>query len=431
MLFLLKQKSIMQKIFNKYINLGIDDDLSMNEVTQVRMVNFGSLFVTFAGIAFFLESLKIGNTILSIALISSPIYFTLVPTLNYFKKRVAARNVMFFGLCSVITCYSLIDNPSSFTINYFFGIAMLSFIVYNRPVNRILGLLLCVFLYFSVGYIRPFIQNQLPYNAAIYIMDVATLFIGILLCLNYFQRITKNQLDIILKQKLELEKINVNKNKLISILTHDIRNPINNLNQVLKLDENKNLTNEELNFLLNNIRTEFVTQFESIESLLKWAQNQLTEINTKVERVEVDQLIMNLIKELNFAINQKKIKLSLSICGEDSINVDKTHLLIIMRNLLNNAIKFTHEKGHINIVTSRENEKYNIDIIDDGIGFPNGSLNDFMELNISTQQTGTLSEKGNGLGLIICKELASKNNATLLYKNNELRGSVVRIEITL
>lgn len=420
----------MQKIFNKYINLGISDDLSMNDVTQIRMVNFGSLFVTFAGLAFFLESLKIGNNILSIALISSPIFFTLVPILNSYKKRIAARNVLFFGLCSEVCSYSLIDNPSSFTINYFFGIAMISFVVYNKPLNRILGLLLCVFLYFSVGYIRPYIQNQLPFNSTIYIMDVMTLFIGILLCLTYFQRITQNQLDIILKQKLELEKINVNKNKLISIITHDIRNPINNLNQVLKLDENKNLSNEELNFVLNSIRKEFVTQFESIEALLKWAQNQLTEINAKVERVEVDQLIMNLIKELNFAINQKKIKLSLSICGEDSINIDKTHLLIIMRNLLNNAIKFTNENGHINIATSRENNTYNIDIIDDGIGFSNGNINEFTELNLSTQQIGTFSEKGNGLGLIICKELASKNNAILLYKNNINTGSIVRIQIS-
>lgn len=419
----------MQNYFNKYIQLGISDELNINEVTQVRMVNFGSLFVMFAGVAFFLESLKIGNTTLSLALICAPIFFTLVPLLHSIHRRVAARNVLYFGLCAIISAYSLIDNPSSFTINYFFGIAMMSFVVYNKPFNRFLGLLLCTALYFSIGYIRPLVQNQLPYNEIIYVMDVLTLFTGILLCLNYFQRITKNQLDVIINQKLELEKINVNKNKLISIITHDIRNPINNLNQVLKLDENKNLSPEELNFILDNIRKEFVIQFDSIEYLLKWAQNQLTEINAKLEQVEVDQLIMNLIKELNFSITKKNIKLGITICGEDSISIDKTHLLIILRNLLNNAIKFTKENGSINIVTSRETNKYNIDIVDDGIGFPNGVSNEFHELEVSTQQTGTFSEKGNGLGLIICNELASKNNAKLLYKNNENAGSIVRLEI--
>ncbi len=419
----------MQKYFNKYINLGICNELSINEITQVRMVNFGSLFVTFAGIAFFLESLKIGNTTLSLALICAPVFFTLVPLLHSIHRRVAARNVLFFGLCAEISAYSLIDNPSSFTVNYFFGIAMISFVVYNKPLNRILGLLLSLFLFFSIGFIRPYFQNQLPYNEVIYIMDVITLFTGILLCLNYFQRITKNQLDVIINQKLELEKINVNKNKLISIITHDIRNPINNLNQILKLDESKNLSNEELNYILDNIRKEFVTQFESIEYLLKWAQNQLTEINAKIERVEVDQLIMNLIKELNYSITKKNIHLSISTCGEDTISIDKTHLLIILRNLLNNSIKFTNENGSINIITSREQNKYNIDIEDNGIGFPNGVNDEFTVLEVSTQQIGTFSEKGNGLGLIICNELASKNNSKLLYKNNKNDGSVVRIEI--
>jgi two-component system sensor histidine kinase/response regulator len=419
----------MRKYFNKYVNVGITDDLSLNESTQVRMVNFGTLFVTFAGISFFIESLNIGNAALSAALIIFPVFFLLVPLMHSINKRVAARNILFFGLCFEILVFSLIDNPSSFSINYFFGIAMLSFVVYNKPMNRILGLVLCIFLYFSIDFIRPYFQHQLPFNRNIYVMDVLTLFIGILLCLNYFQRITKNQLDIIINQKIELEKINVNKNKLISIITHDIRNPINNLNQVLKLDEHKNLSTEELNYILDNIRKEFIVQFESIENLLKWSQNQLTEINAKFERVEVDQLIMNLIKELNYSITQKNIQLGIRISGVDSINIDKTHLIIILRNILNNSIKFTKEFGTIDIITSREDKKYFIDIVDNGIGFPNGISNVFAEVEISTQQIGTSSEKGNGLGLIICKELASKNNAQLLYKNNEYGGSTLRLQI--
>lgn len=419
----------MQKYFNKYVNLGITEELSLNESTQVRMVNFGTLFVTLASILFFIESLNIGNATLSLALVLFPVFFLLVPLMHSINKRVAARNILFLGLSVEIVAFSLIDNPSSFSINYFFGIAMLSFVVYNKPMNRILGLILCVVLYFSIDYLRPYFQHQLPFNRVIYVMDVLTLFIGILLCLYYFQRITKNQLDIIINQKIELEKINVNKNKLISIITHDIRNPINNLNEVLKMDEHKNLSNEELNYVLANIRKEFITQFESIENLLKWSQNQLTEINTKIERVEVDQLIMNLIKELNYSITHKNIQLGLSICGEDSINIDKTHLIIILRNVLNNSIKFTKEFGSITIYTHRSNHKYIIDIEDNGIGFPSGVSSSFSEIDISVQQLGTSSEKGNGLGLIICKELAGKNNAKMLYRNNEPTGSTVRLEI--
>lgn len=421
----------MQKFWNKLLTLGVSPDLNHIELNQVKIVNFGALFVTIAGIAFFLESLQIGSPLLSIALIVSPVFYTLVFVSNYYKKRKLARNLLFFGLCIEISAYSLLDNPSSFTLNYFFGIAMISFVLYNKTINRVLGLVLCVILYFTLDFIQPHVQAQLPFDPIIYVLDVLTMFTGILVIIYYFLKINEEYQQIILNQKIELEKINVNKTKLISIITHDIRNPINSLNLVLELQKDRELNNQEMNDLLNKIRKEFVNQFESIDNLLKWSQNQLSEINVNYELVDVDQIIVGIIKELNYNINQKEINLGISICGNDKIKCDKTHLGIIFKNILFNAIKFTKNKGHIYITTSYEYHKYFIDIEDDGIGFENYPNHDFKEFAGSSQQIGTNEEIGNGLGLIISKELAEKNNARILVKNNSNGGSTIRIEFNI
>ncbi len=421
----------MQKFWNKLLNLGASSELNHIELNQVKIVNFGALFVTIAGIAFFIESLQIGNSLLSFALIISPIFYTLVFVSNYYKKRKLARNLLFFGLCIEISAYSLLDNPSSFTLNYFFGIAMISFVLYNKTINRVLGLVLCVILYFGLDYLQPHIQSQLPFDPIIYVLDVLTMFTGILVIIHYFLKINTEYQQIILEQKIELEKINVNKTKLISIITHDIRNPINSLNLVLELQKDRELNNQELNDLLNKIRKEFINQFESIDNLLKWSQNQLSEINVNYELVDVDQLIVNTIKELNYNINQKEINLGISICGSDKTKCDKTHLGIIFKNILFNAIKFTKNKGHIYITTTNEFNKYRIDIEDDGIGFEDYQTNEFEEYKGTSQQIGTNDEIGNGLGLIISKELAEKNNAKILIKNNSGGGSTIRIEFNI
>lgn len=420
----------MLKNWSKLLSVGITENLPEVEKNQIRMVNFGSLFVIIAGIVFFFSSLKVGDLTLSVALISSPFFFSIVLISNYYGQTKLARNLLFFGMCLEIGLYSLLDNPSSFTLNYFFGVAMLSFIIYNKTVNKILGLLLCVFLYFLFGIIQPYFQSVLPFDPLIYIFDVITLFSGILFCTYYFIKINNDYNSIIIEQKLELERININKTKLLSILTHDIRNPINSLNQLLDLQKDKILTPAELNFLFDKLRKEFVSQFQSIENLLQWSKNQLSDINIKIEKTEVDQIIVNLIKELNYNISNKDINLGMSICGKDTINIDKTHLTIILRNLLNNAIKFTRNNGHIYISTIVYQNKYRIEITDDGIGFE-GYSNEFQEFTNFVPQQGTNYEKGNGLGLIISKELAEKNNGKIFIKNSNENGVVVRLEFIL
>ncbi len=420
----------MHKNWSRLLNLGVTEDLNELEKNQIRIVNFGALFISVAGVAFFLQSLKVGNLTLSIALFLSSCFFSLVYISNYYYKTILARNILFYGICSEIAVYSLLDNPSNFTLNYFFGLAMFSFIVYNKMSNRILGLLFCVALYFILGYIQPYVQSVLPFDTVIYVLDVITLFSGILCCAYYFIKMNSDYNQIITNQKLELERININKTKLLSILTHDIKDPIHSLNHLLELQKDKVLTSSELNFLFDKLRKEFVSQFQSIENLLDWSKNQLSDINVKIEKTEVDQVIVNVVRDLNYNITNKEINLGISICGNDTINIDKTHLMIILRNLINNAIKFTRNKGSVNISTSIVENKYRIDIEDDGIRFE-GYKNEFQEFTDFISNVGTNNEKGNGLGLIISKELAEKNNGKIYIKNNDHFGVIIRLEFVL
>lgn len=421
----------MLKAWNRIVNLGITDDLNGIEIKQVKMVNFGAIFVTLAGLAFFISSIRIGSIPLSIALIACPIYYISVFISQYYLRRKLARNLLYFGLCIEITCYSLLDNPSAFTLNYFFGVAMLAFIMYNNKVNRILGVIFCTFLYFTIGYIQPYIQDSLPFDPVIYVLDVITLFLGIVVCLNYFHKINHEYNVMLINQKLELERVNVNKTKLISILTHDIRNPINALNHLLNSQPEKDFSIEELNQLMSKIKIEFQSQFNSINTLLDWSKSQLTELNVNSESTNVNNILDSIVTDLNYSISQKSISLTLQLINEDQISIDKTHLIIILRNLLINAIKFTPIEGSIKISTHRTNDLYHIDIYNDGKGFEGYGQIGFEPFTSSIVHEGTNHEKGNGMGLLLSKELAEKNNSTLLIKNNKPSGTTVRLAINI
>ena len=203
MLFLQKLNNNMLKIWNRFLHLGISDQLDEIEKNQVKMVNFGTLFVSLSAIAFLIQSFEVGNLALTLSLLASPIYLSTVFISHKYYKIKLARNILFFGLCAEVSIYALLDNPSSFTINYFFGLAMLSFIVYNKKLNRILGLALCVILYFGISIIQPHFQSILPFDPVIFVLDALTLFVGILLCISYFHKINSDYHDIIIKQKIE------------------------------------------------------------------------------------------------------------------------------------------------------------------------------------------------------------------------------------
>jgi two-component system, sensor histidine kinase and response regulator len=417
----------MKSLYNNLLNLGVSDKLSELEVKQVKMVNYVTCFAFIIGFAFFIQGLEFDSILLSISRLSISFFVIFVFIFNYYKRYQVARNFLYFILCISTGVFAIIEDVNYFTINFYFGLGMLSFVLYDTFRSKIFGLLFCAILYFIVLFIQLDNPTELTKTQIVNILDAVFLFLSIAFCMNYFIKINKESNETILEKNIELEKININKSKVLSILSHDIRNPINSLIQLLELQKNRVMSSDELNYLLDGLREKFVLQFQSIENLLLWSKNQLSEISLNLEEVDSQQMISDLVSELKYDSSNKEINVRIKFCENDLIIIDRAHLLIILRNLLNNAIKFTDIGGNIRIETSVMPNKYRIDISDDGIGFK-GYNSEFKEFNNFTAQKGTNNESGNGIGLILSKELAQKNNGNIFIKSTKSLGTTIRLE---
>ena len=122
---------------------------------------------------------------------------------------------------------------------------------------------------------------------------------------------------------------------------------------------------------------------------------------------------------------QKQISLVNKVDEFLLVNADENMLLLIIRNLINNAIKFTPEGGEIRIEAGSKRRYVRIDITDTGIGMSPEQINNFLYDDDNTSASGTLGEKGSGLGLMLCKEFIEKHNCRMYINSNKNRGTVV------
>lgn len=224
------------------------------------------------------------------------------------------------------------------------------------------------------------------------------------------------------KQLLEL---NHTKDKLFSIIGHDLRSPFNNIlgfsDLLIKRQHDSTFSDAEkflkiINGLANNTLI-------LLDNLLNWAKSQTGVLNIAKENILLSDIIHEVIKLNKPVAKTKDISLN-SFCDEEiKIFGDKNLLKTVFRNLISNAIKFTNPEGEIKIIAIKKNDWVEVTISDNGIGISKEKLNDFFNLSQIKSTVGTANEKGSGLGLILCKEFVEKHGGKIWVESKFGKGS--------
>lgn len=245
----------------------------------------------------------------------------------------------------------------------------------------------------------------------------------------------KNQLLIkqqeLEKQNQQLKEMNQSLSKLFSIVSHDLKSPFNaflGITDLMLMNFEDDFENKEyfqlrlqlLNDLAHNL-------YDLTENLLNWAKLNSTAIEPKFREVPIDSLIQKQVNTLRPIWQKKRIKLTEEVPNDFILYTDPDMLAVIIRNLLTNAIKFTYPEGEITVKVIDNSENVAIIISDNGIGMSTEQLNTIFKDYRSTR--GTDNEKGTGLGLFTCNELASKLNGNLKISSELNKGTIVTVEI--
>lgn len=236
----------------------------------------------------------------------------------------------------------------------------------------------------------------------------------------------------ITRQRDELRATVEARDKMYSVIAHDLRSPIGTLKMIFNM-LSINLTQEqagEENFEMismgNNI-TE--STFMLLDNLLKWTKSQIGRMNTVFQEVDISEVVVFASKMSDMVAQVKNITIDYDIPGSITVKCDVDMIKTIMRNLLSNAIKYSQEGGSI-IISVRESATHaSISVRDFGLGIKAADLPKLLNPEIHHTTYGTQNEEGSGLGLQLCLDLTRRNGGELTVESEEGKGSVFTFTI--
>jgi len=231
----------------------------------------------------------------------------------------------------------------------------------------------------------------------------------------------------------ELVELNSQKDKLMSIIAHDLRTPFHQILSFARLlsEDIDIFTPEEVKLMATSILQAGDMGAGILEDLLAWARSQRNSTEVKPEEVHPDSIIAEILPVFDMAARDKNLHIVVEGHKNLRLIANRNILSIVIRNLLANAIKFSHHSGMILIKLETSGEKGLIHIVDSGIGIPPEDLPKLFNINIKYTRTGTSGEAGTGLGLILCKDLITRSNGELSVTSVVGKGSTFTVSLPI
>lgn len=230
------------------------------------------------------------------------------------------------------------------------------------------------------------------------------------------------------KRLKEMQELDNNKNKFFSIISHDLRAPVNRLVLLSKMIEDSYQKNQEdLTDMISLSRSSSNRVKGLLDNLLTWGKIQMQKIEFNPEEIHIFSTLENVIENLKDIAHPKKIEIRNNVSKDTSIYADTNMIKMILRNLIHNAIKYSNPNSEIFIYTIVMNGQVEILVKDCGVGMEKELLEQLFKIDSVHSRSGTVSEEGSGLALILCKEFIEKNKGVLSFNSVPGTGTVASI----
>lgn len=267
------------------------------------------------------------------------------------------------------------------------------------------------------------IQNQRNTQYFLFAMAALLMVLALVLWNRYRFKVKTNR--ILDEKNQELIRLNATKDKLFAIVAHDLKNPLSAFRSITQsLSENVlSISKEEIDYFIKQLNDSASHLFDLLQNLLSWAIAQIGKLPFQPENLTLKNIITENIKLLQVNAHAKQIEIQTEIAEDTAVFADKQMLRAIIRNLLSNAIKFTPENGEIIVSAQQKENLIEIAVEDNGIGIAENDLQKLFKVEADVSKIGDSSEKGTGLGLLLCKELVEKNGGEIAVSSKLGNGS--------
>ena len=267
----------------------------------------------------------------------------------------------------------------------------------------------------------------------IYLFSIALLVVGLLVALFYLLYKEKRLAAELKNKSDELRELNISKDKFFSIIAHDLKNPFSVLvsyTSLLKSDLSM-FSQEELKQIISDLHSASENGFDLLQNLLLWTRSQTNRIHVYKTKFQLKVILENVkaLVELNLIAKEQRLETEI----EDDLVVyaDKDMVATVLRNLIFNAVKFSPKDSLIMIKAFSTDSYVQIDVIDNGVGIPSGSIGKLFSIENNSTTQGTEGETGSGLGLVLCHEFVEKNAGKIWVESTPGKGSVFSFTLPL
>jgi signal transduction histidine kinase len=207
-----------------------------------------------------------------------------------------------------------------------------------------------------------------------------------------------------IRNEIHLKKLNENKDRTLSILSHDLRSPLANLYSVLQLANSGNLSESEQKETFTNLSAQVFQMIEFLDTTLQWTKINFSNLYLVNQVIDTKKIISSIMALYQMHVVDKKITIDLRIDESQAMKGDPDIFSIVIRNIISNAIKFTPVSGAILISNERRNGTHSFSIENTGVGISSEKALEILNQNYGSEK-GTRGEKGLGLGLKLCQHL--------------------------
>lgn len=438
--------SQLSKLWEQYSNTGVYKELPFALRSRVRISNQIAIVTSFLAFFFFIydfffltDEYALTHRVWFYVLhIGAIFFFTFVLFLNRSGWYVTAHFFMILIASSFTTINSIALAQPFRTELFFFAIAAFVFVIFND-----LKVILLFFLVQTIAYILS-ARNIMEHHPGIvdtdgeWIIHILISFTVLFFIMFFMRRETNRYQEVIeiknsqlSSDRNEMEKLNFTKDKIFSIISHDLRSPIASLQALLILLQNDHMAIDEFKKATSGLEKQVQQLSSSLDELLTWSRAQLHGINPEPTIIKLKPLISEIIAVNKIVARNKKIIITTSVPADMEAYCDLNMLKSIITNLTTNAIKFTPVGGAVSIFTKRDNNQICIYVEDTGVGIPAENMSKILSTTIHFTTRGTNNEKGTGLGLVMCNEFVSKNNGSLHIKSEDGKGSLFSIKLPI
>lgn len=273
-------------------------------------------------------------------------------------------------------------------------------------------------------------QIKFDWRVKIFLTVAITLVLLTALVIFLNQRKTTRLNKIISSQKRELEQLSRVKDRIFSVVSHDLRTPVNSIISFIQLLEGGSIEQAKLTKYASSLRNNLTYTSTMMENLLNWAASQMQGFSAHLESLDIEKVVADVIRSLQELANQKGIVINNNLKECVHCKADENMLSLVIRNLLSNAIKFTDTGGSIFVDATVVADRLAIKITDTGVGLTAAQITHFNKpgyLGAGVSSLGTNKEKGTGLGLMLCRTFIGLMEGEIQVQQNPSGGTTFTI----